>query len=31
MKEGGEALDLVESLNDDPRWMKIIADIVETA
>jgi len=28
MEEGGERLDLVESLNDDHRWMQIIADIV---
>ncbi len=28
MKDGGQRLDLVESLNDDPRWMQIIADIV---
>lgn len=26
---GGEELDLVESLNDDPRWMQAIADIVQ--
>ena len=25
---GGERLDLVESLNDDPRWMQAIADII---
>lgn len=25
---GGEELDLVESLNDDPRWMQAIADMV---
>lgn len=28
MEAGGERLDLVESLNDDPRWMDAIADMV---
>lgn len=28
MEAGGERLDLVESLNDDPRWIKAIAEIV---
>lgn len=29
MEEGGEKLDLVESLNDDPKWIDIIVDIVK--
>ena len=28
MEEGGEKLDLVESLNDDPRWIKAVAEMV---
>jgi ferrochelatase len=28
MEAGGEKLDLVESLNDDPKWMDAIAEIV---
>ena len=28
IKDGGENLDLVESLNDDPKWIKAIAEIV---
>lgn len=28
MEAGGEKLDLVESLNDDPAWIKVIADLV---
>ncbi|MCL4118217.1 UNVERIFIED_CONTAM: hypothetical protein GTU68_063394 [Idotea baltica] len=28
IEEGGERLDLVPSLNDDPRWIRIIADLV---
>lgn len=31
MHAGGEQLDLVESLNDDPRWMQAIVDIVKNA
>jgi len=31
IEAGGEVLDLVASLNDDPRWMKIIADIIKTS
>lgn len=27
-KMGGEKVDLVPSLNDDPRWIKVIADMV---
>ena len=27
-KMGGETVDLVPSLNDDPRWIKVIADMV---
>lgn len=26
---GGEGLDLVQSLNDDPRWIRIVADLVK--
>ena len=25
---GGEKVDLVPSLNDDPRWIRIVADLV---
>lgn len=28
---GGETLDLVESLNDDPRWVEIISEMVKEA
>ncbi len=28
IEAGGESLDLVESLNDDPRWIKAIAEMV---
>ena len=28
IEEGGEKLDLVESLNDDPRWIKAVAEMV---
>lgn len=28
IEEGGERLDLVESLNDDPRWIKAVAEMV---
>lgn len=28
MEEGGKRLDLVESLNDDPRWIKAVAEMV---
>ncbi len=28
IEKGGEILDLVESLNDDPRWIGAIADII---
>ena len=28
IEKGGEKLDLVPSLNDDPRWVKVIADLV---
>ncbi len=28
---GGEQVDLVPSLNDDPRWMNLVADLVRTA
>ncbi len=31
MEKGGEALDLVESLNDDPRWIQAIGDLVKQA
>jgi ferrochelatase len=27
-KMGGEKVDLVPSLNDDPRWIRIVADLV---
>jgi ferrochelatase len=27
-KMGGEKVDLVPSLNDDPRWIKVVADLV---
>jgi len=29
IEEGGERLDLVESLNDDPAWIAAIADMVK--
>lgn len=29
IEEGGEVLDLVESLNDDPKWINAIAEIVK--
>ena len=29
LEMGGEKLDLVPSLNDDPRWVNVIHDIVE--
>lgn len=28
LEKGGERLDLVESLNDDPAWVKVVHDIV---
>ena len=28
IEDGGERLDLVPSLNDDPRWIRIVADLV---
>ena len=28
IEDGGEKLDLVESLNDDPRWIKAVAEMV---
>lgn len=31
VEAGGEKLDLVESLNDDPAWIKIIAEMVQEA
>jgi len=31
MEKGGEALDLVPSLNDDPRWINAIAKLVQQA
>ena len=31
IEAGGEQLDLVESLNDDPRWMKAIAHMISSA
>lgn len=31
VEAGGERLDLVESLNDDPRWMDAITSIVKSA
>ncbi len=30
MEKGGNQLDLVESLNDDPKWIEAIVDIVTT-
>lgn len=30
VKMGGEKVDLVPSLNDDPRWIKVIADMVKS-
>jgi ferrochelatase len=29
VKMGGEKVDLVPSLNDDPRWIKVVAEMVK--
>jgi len=30
-EKGGEHLDLVESLNDNPKWIKTVAEMVKEA